>query len=255
MSDWDGTAYRRVNSLQQWLADQVLRSLHLDGVESLLDVGCGDGRITAEIAARIPEAQVVGLDPSPRMISVAPAGGRLSFELGEVCSMSYRQRFDAVVSFNALHWVADQRRALERIVAALRPGGWAFLVFVCAGPRASIEDVAMRVAATPRWSEQFADFEPPFVHPEVAGWSSLATSCGLAIKGCVVQEVAWDFGSREAFSQWCAVGFGAWTDRLDAADAVDFVAEVVLAYEAVSEAPGLFRCQQLRAELERVPVA
>ena len=61
----------------------------LDGVRSLLDVGCGDGRITAEIARRIPEADVVGLDPSPRMISIAPAGGRLSFELGDVRTMTY----------------------------------------------------------------------------------------------------------------------------------------------------------------------
>jgi trans-aconitate 2-methyltransferase len=121
MTDWDGTEYRRVSDLQQWLADRALDGLDLDRVRSLLDVGCGDGRITAEIARRIPEADVVGLDPSPRRISVAPASGRLSFELGDVRTMTYEDQFDAVVSFNALHWVLDQRLALSRIAAALRP--------------------------------------------------------------------------------------------------------------------------------------
>ena len=101
MADWDGTEYRKVSDLQQWLAYRALDGLNLDGVGSLLDVGCGDGRITAEIARRIVAADVVGLDPSPRMISIAPAGGNLTFELGDVCSMTYQSRFDAVVSFNA----------------------------------------------------------------------------------------------------------------------------------------------------------
>ena len=50
VSDWDGVAYRRVNNLQQWLADRALDDLDLDGVQNLLDVGCGDGRITALVA-------------------------------------------------------------------------------------------------------------------------------------------------------------------------------------------------------------
>lgn len=144
VTDWDGVEYRKVNTLQQWLADGALASLDLEGVGSLLDIGCGDGQITADIAARIPEATVVGLDPSPRMIAIAPAIGSLTFELGDVCSMTYTQHVDAVVSFNALHWVLDQRRALQRIAAALRPAGWAKLIFVCRGARPSLEDVAMQ---------------------------------------------------------------------------------------------------------------
>mgnify|MGYP001064828561 FL=1 len=69
MADWDGTEYREVSDLQQWLADRALDGLNLDGVRGLLDIGCGDGLITAEIARRIVAADVVGLDPSPRMIS------------------------------------------------------------------------------------------------------------------------------------------------------------------------------------------
>lgn len=249
MPDWDGTEYRKVNTLQQWLADRALEGLVLTGASSVLDVGCGDGRITAEIAVRLPGASVVGIDPSPRMISIAPSGGRLSFELGDVSSMTYQQQFDLVVSFNALHWVLDEGNALDRIAAALRPGGRAMLVFVCAGPRASLEDVAMEVVASPRWAANFEGFTAPFVHPDVTEWCALAEVWGLEVRTTQVQDLSWDFGSRAAFTQWCTVGFGAWTDRLPAGAATGFVEDVVDAYERVTGAPGVFKFMQLCAEL------
>ncbi len=235
--------------MQQWLADRALTGLELAGAGSVLDIGCGDGRITAEIAARAPQATVIGIDPSPRMISVAPSGDRLGFELGDACSMSYSQQFDLVVSFNALHWVLDQGRALERIAAALRSPGRALLVFVCAGPRPSLEAVAMQVAASPSWAEHFTDFAAPFVHPAVAQWCALAEASGLQVDATDVQDLSWDFGSRNAFMRWCTVGFGAWTDRLPAGATAGFVADVTDAYEQVTAAPGVFRFMQLRAEL------
>jgi trans-aconitate 2-methyltransferase len=90
VTDWDGVEYRKVKTLQQWLADRALSGLDLHAVGSLLDIGCGGGRITAEIAARIRKATVVGLDPSPHMIAIAPTHGSLSFELGDVCLMIWQ---------------------------------------------------------------------------------------------------------------------------------------------------------------------
>jgi len=251
MADWDGTEYREVSDLQQWLADRALDGLNLDRVRSLLDVGCGDGLITAEIARRIVAADVVGLDPSPRMISIAPAGGNLAFELGDVCSMTYQSRFDAVVSFNALHWVLDQRLALSRIAAALRPSGWALLVFVCAGERPSLESVAMQVVRSTAWRPYFEGFEAPFVHPDVGVWTDTADSSGLRVVETTVDDLEWDFGSRDRFSKWCSVGFGAWTDHLPAATADAFVSDVVEAYSEATGSASIFRFLQLRARLDR----
>jgi trans-aconitate 2-methyltransferase len=250
MADWDGSEYRKVSDLQQWLADRALDGLNLDGVRSLLDIGCGDGRITAEIARRIAAATVVGLDPSPRMISIAPAGGNLTFELGEVCSMTYQSTFDAVVSFNALHWVLDQRLALSRIAAALRPSGWAFLVFVCAGERPSLESVAMKVVRGTAWQRYFEDFDAPFIHPDVGVWTETAESAGLRVVETTVDDLEWDFESRDRFGRWCAVGFGAWTDRLPPATADAFVSDVVDAYADATGSASVLRFLQLRARLE-----
>ena len=249
MTDWDGAEYRRVNSLQQWLADRALIGLDLDGVSSLLDVGCGDGRVTAAIAARIPGARVIGIDPSPRMISIAPAAEGLTFEIGDVLGLTYENAFDAVVSFNALHWVQDQFGALTRIAAALKKPGRALLVFVCAGDRPSLERIAMETTTASRWRSYFTDYQAPFVHPEVNDWKAIAVECGFAVTGTKIDDLSWDFGSRDAFTRWCTVGFGGWTEWLPAEAANDFVADVVSAYEEATGSAQIFRFRQLRARL------
>jgi len=71
MTEWDAAEYSRRSSLQEAMAQEVLALLDLNGPERILDVGCGDGKITAEIAIRVPPASVVGVDPSRDMISFA----------------------------------------------------------------------------------------------------------------------------------------------------------------------------------------
>ena len=71
MTQWNPTAYAHESSLQKELAEKQLARLTLIGNEHILDVGCGDGKITAEIAARVPRGSVVGVDPSSDMIAFA----------------------------------------------------------------------------------------------------------------------------------------------------------------------------------------
>ncbi|MEP6630353.1 MAG: methyltransferase domain-containing protein [Lapillicoccus sp.] len=256
-TDWDGARYRRVNTLQQWLAARALDDVDLDGVQRLLDVGCGDGRVTEQLAARLPTApgvRCVGIDPSPGMIAVAPTGPRLEFEVGDVTTMVFADEFDLVVSFNALHWVLDQRQAWTVIARALHTGtspGRCLAVFVCAGPRPSLEDVAMTVAHGPSWVTAFEGFAAPYVHPDPAVWRSTAEAAGLDVERMRVDDLEWDFGSREAFTAWCTVGFGAWTSRLTDEEAPRFMADVVDAYAAATGSPQTFRFMQLVASLRR----
>jgi trans-aconitate 2-methyltransferase len=240
-----------VSSLQQWLAARALDGVDLTGVHRLLDVGCGDGRVTASLVDRIPDGEGVGIDPSPRMIAVAPSSRWLEFRVGSAETMSFRDEFDLVVSFNALHWVKEQFSALEAIAAALRRGGRATLVFVCDGPQPSLEDVAMTVTASPTWSDHFAAFTPPFVHPDPVAWQREATVAGFVAKSVRVDDLEWDFGTREAFTAWCAVGFGGWTGGLSSEDAERFVSDVVDAYAAARGSDHVFRFRQLVANLTR----
>src|SRR5688572_9069306 len=141
MTEWQASDYHRESGLQQAMADEQLSRLTLEGGERVLDVGCGDGKITAEIAARVPRGSALGVDPSRDMIAFASsrfvpsAQANLRFEVADARRLPYRNEFDLVVSFNALHWVPEQDEALGSIRAALKPEGRALLRFVPNGQR------------------------------------------------------------------------------------------------------------------------
>src|SRR5689334_13566922 len=71
MTEWNAAEYAKRSRLQETMANEVLALLALEGVQHVLDVGCGDGKISAQIAARIPAGTVIGVDPSRDMIAFA----------------------------------------------------------------------------------------------------------------------------------------------------------------------------------------
>ncbi|WP_431240362.1 class I SAM-dependent methyltransferase [Mycolicibacterium aichiense] len=254
MADWSGQDYSRVSGMQRSVAAESLAELVVDGSECVLDIGCGDGFLTAEIAGRLPHGYIVGVDASPRMVATAAHRGP-AFPAGPVfvCAdarrLPFGRSFDMVVSFNALHWVPQLGEALAAVAAVLRPQGRALIQIVCAGTRPSIESTAMQVAADPRWSSSFAGFSAPFIHPDPVELRELAEGSGLRVASMTVLDREWDFGTAERFTAWCTVGSTAWTDRLPESDRAAFVDDLVAAYEPVTGQAGLLRFMQVRAEL------
>ena len=254
MVDWSGRDYSRVSSLQRSVAAETLAELVVDGGEWVLDIGCGDGFLTREIANRLPRGYIVGVDASPRMVATAGQGGRSApagpvFVCADARRLPFGSNFDMVISFNALHWVPQLGDALTGIAKALRPGGRALIQMVCGSARPSIESTATQVAASPRWAPYFVGFSPPFVHPDPAAFRELADRSGLRVDSVTVRDREWDFESKEQFTAWCTVGCTAWTDRVPESERAAFVDDMVHAYQLVAGGPGLFRFMQLRAEL------
>ncbi|MGF7123167.1 class I SAM-dependent methyltransferase [Rhodococcus sp. AG1013] len=252
MPDWDGEQYAQASELQRTMATRALDGLDLDPHGRVLDVGCGDGFVTRMLADRLTDGYAIGVDASPRMIEKAASGEtdpRVRFMVADARRLPFRDRFDVVVSFNALHWVPEQQQALASIADAARPGARVLIQVVCAGDRVSLETIAMEVAGTPRWVDRFAAFTPPFVHVEPDDYPELAASAGLRVTDLSVHDVTWDFGTREAFAQWCTTGADAWTHRLDPDDRPRFIDDWMRAYEEVSGRPGLFQYMQMRAAL------
>lgn len=256
MTEWSGEDYADVSALQRTMADEAVGSLQFAGTERLLDVGCGDGYVTRRLAAMVPDGYVVGIDPSRGMLTQAlrhDPSGRSGpvFVRADVRDLPFTENFDAAVSFNALHWVPQQRRALSQIAAVVHPGAAVLIQVVCAGERPSVESVAMTLCDRPHWVSRFTGFTAPFTHVDPEFFDQLASAAGFAVAGLTVTDRQWDFGTRERFARWCSVGSAVWTDRLDVDDRPRFVDELVSAYEAVSGRPGLFRFTQMRAELVR----
>src|SRR5262245_34325089 len=197
MTEWHASAYNRQSSLQQAMAEEQLDWLTLSGNERVLDIGCGDGKITAEIAGRVPRGSVLGVDPSHDMIAFAsnrfttPAHANLRFEVADARRLAYRNVFDLVVSFNALHWVPEQDAALRAIRSALKPNGRALLRMVPAGPRESLEDVIEEIHQRPRWIGSFANFRRPYVHFTPEEYRALAEAARLRVVRLDVEDKTW----------------------------------------------------------------
>jgi trans-aconitate 2-methyltransferase len=256
VSEWNGDEYARVSGLQRAMARDAVAALAPAGFENVLDIGCGDGSLTRTIAANVPAGYVVGLDPAQGMLETARSATAVVesgpvFVRADARHLPFLQVFDVVVSFNALHWVPEQQQALAQIARVVTRGGRVLIQVVCAGERTSLETVAMDLTRTARWAPWFDGFEAPFRHVDPQRFREMASSAGFAVVNLTVAEHEWDFGSREKFESWCAVGSRAWTDRLPAEDRLRFVAELVGAYEHVSGRHGLFLFTQMRAELRR----
>ena len=262
--DWNAAQYAQASSLQEAMAAEVLALLDLRGDERLLDVGCGDGRITAQIADRLARGSALGVDASADMVAHATreyaAGGaharaNLRFDVADARTLPFTAAFDRVVSFNALHWLHDPAPALRGIAAALVPGGRAHLRLVTRGAATSLEEVAESTRKLPRWAPHFDAFEDPYLRLDADDFAALAASCGLDVRSLHSAGNAWDFGSEDAFSAFCSAGFGAWTQRLPGALHRAFVDAVIADYRrATNHGPNeanVFRFVQTDVALDR----
>lgn len=260
MTEWDAGEYARRSGLQEAMAKEVLALLDLDGSERVLDIGCGDGRITAEIAARVPRGSVVGVDSSHDMIAFAsnhfgPAmWPNLRFEVADVRHLPFQEEFDLIVSFNALHWVREQDAALRSIRSVMKPAGVAQLRLVPKGERKSLENVIDETRRSPRWMRYFAHFEDPYLHLTPEEYAALAKRNGLRVRRIHVDAKGWDFGSRQAFLAFASVTFIEWTRLLPESERQAFIADVLDHYRSVAaDRPGeenTFKFYQMDITLE-----
>jgi trans-aconitate 2-methyltransferase len=259
MTEWNAAEYAQISQLQAAMAEEVLALLDLAGATRVLDVGCGNGKITTEIAARL-EGTIVGVDSSAEMIAFAmqhlpPSVLNARFEVADARSLPFTEIFDLVVSFNALHWIPDQQAPLRSICNAARHGGRAQLRLVPRGERKSLENVIEETRRAPRWKGYFVNFHDPYLHLSPAEYAALAERCGLRVEKLQVSDKAWDFGSRAAFEAFGAVTFIEWSRMIPPVERPQFVSDVLDRYRLVAAtAPGeenTFKFYQMDIALER----
>jgi trans-aconitate 2-methyltransferase len=174
LANWNAEEYHRSSFAQKSWADELITKLPLTGDEHLLDIGCGDGKVTAEIARRIPRGAALGVDSSEDMIRFAREHHphaqfpNLSFRLADAGELPFDDEFDVVFSSAALHWVIDHAPVLSGIRRALHPGGRALLQMGGFGNAAELFEIADAMRGEEPWAAHFAAFVFPwgFYTPE-----------------------------------------------------------------------------------------
>ncbi len=162
--EWDGKTYDRISAPQQHWGRTVLERLPLKGDETVLDAGCGSGRVTEMLLERLPRGRVVAVDGSASMAAVARErlGERAQVMVGDLLELELSEPVDAILSTATFHWIADHDRLYARLHAALRAGGR--LVAQCggAGNVASVHAAAREVGGHAPFAEHLAGWEGPW---------------------------------------------------------------------------------------------
>jgi trans-aconitate 2-methyltransferase len=120
---WDPTQYRRFEAERDQPFHDLLSLVAPVQGGAVVDLGCGDGRLTALAHRSLGAGSTLGIDSSPAMLATTPSDAGLSFQLGDIGAWTAPASFDVVLSNAALHWVPDHPAVLARWRAALRPGG------------------------------------------------------------------------------------------------------------------------------------
>ncbi|HYW82379.1 MAG TPA: methyltransferase domain-containing protein [Spirochaetia bacterium] len=255
---WDAEEYARNSSAQLGWARELIAKLDLEGHEHVLDIGCGDGKVSAELARHVPRGKVVGVDSSEDMIQLARAAffpaaqGSLSFMLRDARDLGFEEEFDVVFSNATLHWVKDHRAVLRSVARGLKPRGRILLQFGGRGNGDEIFEVARLMIESPRWREFFRDFEFPWSFYGPENYDAWCTAAGLSL--CRAELLPRDMIQRgtEGLSGWIRTTWMPYTLRLPVERREEFIREAANCYALLhpANAQGDLTVEMVRLEIE-----
>jgi trans-aconitate 2-methyltransferase len=206
--DWDAGTYHRVSTPQLEWAREVIERLPLEGDETVLDAGCGSGRVTELLLERLPNGRVIGVDASPAMIEKAreALGPDVELIVSDLTAVDLSEEADAVFSNAVFHWIEDHDALFQRMFAALKPGGR--MVVQCGG-QGNIERfhaTVHEVAAEPPFAEYLADWQGPWNFADPASTALRLENAGFEDVECWLHPAPVVPDEPEAFIQTVCLG-------------------------------------------------
>jgi len=211
MADWDPELYNRFRHYRAEPFEAILARLALGHAERIIDLGCGSGENTVELASRTAEGQVLGVDSSPAMIDRAlkvrdglgpGLRERLRFERGDIREIDAMQEYSLVFSNAALQWVREHREVFTRCYAALIPGG-RLVVQMPANDHETAQATISAMAAEEPWRATLGGIRPPSssVAPP-ADYIRMLGGIGFVEVDCYYQMFHHPMGSPAEIVEW-----------------------------------------------------
>jgi trans-aconitate methyltransferase len=241
---WDAAEYARHSGAQAAWAVQLLERFELRGDEAILDIGCGDGKITAVLAGRVPRGSVLGIDSSAAMIEQARRSfpsvryPNLSFAPGNALELDYTERFEGVFSNAALHWVRDHPRVLRGVARALKREGRLLCQMGGRGNAAAILAVLEELEREPPWDAWLAGFGCPYSFYGPEEYSQWLPQAGLRAERVELLPKLMRQQGREGLAGWVRTTWLPYTERIPLQRREEFIAAVVDRYQVEHPADG-----------------
>jgi trans-aconitate 2-methyltransferase len=212
--DWDAGSYHRVSVPHEEWARSVLDRLPLAGDETVLDAGCGSGRVTRLLIERLPRGRVVAVDGSPSMIEkveevLRPGDQAL---VADLTSLELDEPVDAVFSSAVFHWILDHDLLFRRLAAVLRPGGALAAQCGGAGNIDRLRRISDEVAASELFAPYFEGFDSPWNYAGAEESEARLEAAGFEDVRCWLQP--WTIEPPEPVEFLRTVCLGPHVDRL-----------------------------------------
>jgi trans-aconitate 2-methyltransferase len=192
--DWDATTYDRISAPQQaWAAEQLDR-LALAGDEVVLDAGCGSGKITAELARRVPRGTVYAVDAAPSMVSHTARAlalgnhSRATVLCQDLTELALPEPVDVIFSNATFHWIPDHDALFAALHGNLKPGGR--LLAQCGG-RGNIDAfrrLAEEVAGEDPFAPHFEGWRRPWNYATAQDTEARLNAAGFTAVSCWLED-------------------------------------------------------------------
>jgi trans-aconitate 2-methyltransferase len=209
-SEWNAAAYHRLSNPQLSWGEKVLARLPLNGDETVVDAGCGSGRLTALLLDRLPRGQVIAVDRSQNMLRQAADylqpryGDQVTFIAADLLDLELASPVDAIFSTATFHWVLDHQRLFHRLHGLLRPGGR--LVAQCGGgPNiAAVRARGTAMMRSPDYAPYFVGWHGPWVYADAETTAQRLRAAGFVEIETSLEPAPTRLGSAAEYEEYLA---------------------------------------------------
>jgi trans-aconitate 2-methyltransferase len=230
---WDAKDYAKHSSAQESWAYELIEKLALQGNEYLLDIGCGDGKITHSIAKKLTNGRAVGIDRSKNMIELAKDQfnlPNLSFYAMDAAEISIQEKFDIAFSNAALHWVKDHKAVLLHLKKRLNSGARILFQMGGDGNAKDILEVVEQITASEKWKEYFDHFVFPYRFCNKPDYEEWLVETGYNAKWIELINKDMVHENVNGLKGWLRTTWFPYTDQLPENDKEEFLNLIVEKY-------------------------
>ena len=260
--NWNAEDYAKNSQCQLQLGEELIEKLSLTGNESLLDIGCGDGKITAKLSTILKKGEVVGIDASENMINLASKEfpndkfQNLTFYQMDACAINFSKKFYIAFSNACLHWIKDHSGVLEKVHTCLKPKGRIIFQMGGRGNVAEVLNAVKLVMGKPDWSKYFDNFVTPYYFYDIKDyevWLSENDFKPVRLE-LIIKDIK--YAGEESFKGWLRTTWFPFTDRLPESLKETFLDEVSETYKISHPADesGNINVKMVRLEVEAYAV-